>query len=290
MRVESGLQLLVADLGQYCRSLVPLAAHSAALARPDGRRNSFTEATLPIDRLLEDALLGFLRHQPLVGSAFSEESGWHELGDGPLTAVVDPLDGSKNFAMDLGYYATAVALVDEDRRCVAGVVTNLAHGRVFSTIRNGGAFADGRPIRSAGTTLAASDAIFVGLSRTRDELAALTAVAERTNSFRAMGSAALDLCCLAAGHCGLFVDLSSTAKLVDVLASALIAEEAGAAVVTGDGCRVLDVLAEHGHLELETVLGLVRPRIFGFGSEAVAEEALPYLRGFVAARVAGEAS
>ena len=88
----------------------------------------------------------------------------------------------------------------------------------------------------------------MGLSTAPDELRALTALAQQLCSYRAMGCSALDLCCLAAGQIDLFVDLSNTAKAVDVLAAALIAEEAGAVVETLEGVRLIDHLVDQPDL------------------------------------------
>ena len=185
-----------------------------------------------MDLVLDEVLLDFLKSKPYVKSVYSEESGITDLRSTGYTIVLDPLDGTTNFRMGLSYYAMSMAVLDEELNVVGGIVANLASGACFSAIKGHGAWQDGHRL-SASRPRRVSDvnAIFVGLSTDVCELAALAEMARRLKSFRAMGCSALDICCLAAGGCGLFVDLSNTVKLVDILAAALIAEEAGAIVV-----------------------------------------------------------
>ncbi|HZQ29229.1 MAG TPA: arginine--tRNA ligase [Acidimicrobiales bacterium] len=221
--------------------LVRLAAEPPRLGIPSAIHNAFGERCFEIDSVLEGEVVAILARHGGVRQVLSEESGVIPLGVEGCTVVLDPIDGTKNYKMGLSYYALSLAILADNGSVLGGLVLNLATGTQYSAIRGRGAFRNGRRITAgAPKQLSAMDVIFVGLSRTTPELGALSAVAGAVSSFRAMGCAALDLCCLATGNIGLFVDLSNTAKTVDVLAAATIAEEAGALVTTVEGEPILD--------------------------------------------------
>ena len=79
-----------------------------------------------IDLLAEEI---FIKHLSFFGNIYSEECGFvdnKKIDD----IIVDPIDGSDNFASNLPYYGTSVAL-KRDQKCIAAVVVNLANGEVF---------------------------------------------------------------------------------------------------------------------------------------------------------------
>jgi myo-inositol-1(or 4)-monophosphatase len=78
------------------------------------------DTTREIDFLAEGILL---KHLQSFGAMFSEESG--VMGEGEISTVVDPLDGSDNFVSQIPYYGFSVALVEGDTT-KAGFVVNLA--------------------------------------------------------------------------------------------------------------------------------------------------------------------
>jgi myo-inositol-1(or 4)-monophosphatase len=221
--------------------LVKLANEPPRLAIPSATINAFGERCFEIDSVLEGEVVAILARHGGVHQVLSEESGVIPLAPEGCTVVLDPIDGTKNYKMGLSYYAMSMAVLSDQGSVMGGLVLNLAAGAQYSAIRGRGAFRNGRRITAgAPTPVRAVDVIFVGLSREAGELGALSNIASAVSSFRAMGCAALDLCCLATGNIGLFVDLSNTAKTVDVLAAALIAEEAGALVTTLEGAPILD--------------------------------------------------
>ena len=71
----------------------------------------------------------FVKHLSGFGRIESEESG--VIGAGKSTVIIDPLDGSANFASGFPYYGTSVALLDADGRLEAAQVCNLASGDIF---------------------------------------------------------------------------------------------------------------------------------------------------------------
>lgn len=79
-----------------------------------------------IDLLAEDI---FIKHLSCFGNIYSEECGFIDNKKND-NIIIDPIDGSDNFASNLPYYGTSVAL-KRDGKCIAAVVVNLANGEIF---------------------------------------------------------------------------------------------------------------------------------------------------------------
>jgi myo-inositol-1(or 4)-monophosphatase len=161
-----------------------------------------------------------------------------DAGDGSAIVVVDPLDGSTNAARHVPWYATALCLVDGGRPTVA-MVANHATGDVFTAVRGGGAWRNGR--RCAPTAVTDLGAAIVGVS-------GLPTHHYGWAQFRALGASAPDICNVACGITDAWCDMHDHHGVWDYLASVLIAEEAGCAVGEVDDRElcVLDHTARRG--------------------------------------------
>lgn len=169
---------------------------------------------------------GFLGEESgAVGSAGDDAAG----ATSGVTWVVDPIDGTVNFLYGLPQYAVSVAARRGDE-VVAGVVVNVASGEVWAAVLGGGATCDGRPLVVAGAppldrTLVATGFSYDAGVRARQAVA--TAVLLRTvRDIRRLGSAALDLCAVAAGRVDAYVE--EGLHPWDMAAGGLVATEAGA--------------------------------------------------------------
>ena len=149
----------------------------------------------------------------------SEESGRHG-GDGPLTIVLDPLDGSTNASRRLPWYATSLCALDDNGPRVA-VVVNLASGVRYQAVRSGGATRDGRIITP--TDCASLHSAVVGLNGYPGRHLGWL-------QYRAMGAAALDLCAVADGGLDAYLDCTGGLAPWDYLGGWLVCAESGASV------------------------------------------------------------
>ena len=91
-----------------------------------GERGAGGDVSLRADLLAEEI---FVRHLGSFGTIESEESGL--VGEGDSRIIIDPLDGSSNFASGFPYYGTSVALLDDTGRLREAQVCNLANGDLF---------------------------------------------------------------------------------------------------------------------------------------------------------------
>ncbi|HET7604300.1 MAG TPA: inositol monophosphatase family protein [Gemmatimonadales bacterium] len=159
--------------------------------------------------------------------------------------IVDPIDGTTNFLHGYPTYAVSVAAA-VDGILAAGVVVHVPDGRIFHAVRGQGAFCDDTPIRVSsitdpGQALIGTGFPFKDLSGMDRYVDQFRRVALATAGIRRPGSAALDLCSVAAGEYDAFWELSLSAW--DIAAGTLIVREAGGRVTDDTG---RDTGIEHG--------------------------------------------
>lgn len=163
----------------------------------------------------------------LTGAGFrvvSEESG--VTGDGELTVVVDPIDGSTNCDHGIPFFATSLAVM-RGSELVAGLVMNQATGTVFEGERGAGAYRDGNAIQPSGQR---------DFSRSITSFSGLPARHLGWAQYRSLGAASLEICLVADGSLDVYgVAQFSALNPWDYLAGLLIVREAGAFAADYDG-------------------------------------------------------
>ncbi|MPY58462.1 inositol monophosphatase [Streptomyces spongiae] len=181
------------------------------------------------DEKVEAHVRAVLRREFPDWGITGEEYGVEEAAPGAPHWLIDPVDGTTNYAHGLGWCSFSLGLAEPDGAPLLGVVADPWRGEVFTAVRGGGAHLNGEPIRAADhTTLTghvfltewAAHAHWPGLD------ALLTELAARHCTARVMGSTALSLAQVAAGR-------ATAAAIgefhpVDGLPALLIATEAGA--------------------------------------------------------------
>ncbi len=146
--------------------------------------------------------------------------------------IVDPLDGTTNYAHGFPMFCVSIAL-EIDGRVDVGVVYDPMRDELFTATRGGGAHLNGKPIKVSAETELGESLIATGFPydlRTSDvnNLDHWNAMIFKTRAVRRAGSAALDLCYTAMGRFDGFWELKLHPW--DVAAGALIVEEAGGKV------------------------------------------------------------
>lgn len=181
------------------------------------------------------------------GDGFLGEEGASAPSTSGVEWVVDPIDGTVNFLYGIPSYAVSIA-ASAGGRVVAGVVVNVESGERFTATLGGGAFLDGRPLRVPSEEPApplSQRLVGTGFSYVVDvkvlQTAAVSALLHEVRDIRRIGSAALDLCSVAAGRLDGYVEEGLNPW--DVAAGGLVATESGALLEThpgvgGGGCVV----------------------------------------------------
>lgn len=182
------------------------------------------------EALLRDRLAVLRPGEPVLGE---EQGGSHDSGDGALTWVLDPIDGTVNFVYGIETYAVSVG-VQRNGRSVAGAVANVPTGALYSAavghgaqVQRGGVTT---ALRTSATTELSMSLVGTGFSydaeQRRRQAEILTSVLPAVRDIRRLGSCALDLCMVAAG--GLDAYYENGVHVWDWAAGGLIAAEAGA--------------------------------------------------------------
>lgn len=169
-------------------------------------------------------------------SFIAEESG-RSVGNGDCTWIIDPLDGTTNFAHGLPYFCVSVGL-EQDGKLIAGAIYNPMMNEFFYAEAGKGAQCNGQPIKIS-RAKSLKDALLVcGLPyrrrKNRTQTIELTQkIAYKSYALRYPGAVAMDLANLAAGR----FDGALYAGVAwwDVAAGIVIASEAGAQAVNFSG-------------------------------------------------------
>jgi myo-inositol-1(or 4)-monophosphatase len=192
------------------------------------RKSSRTDLTTTSDRASE-ALVREALARARPGDALLAEEGGETAGSTGLTWVVDPLDGTTNFVYDYPAWAVSIAAVREGR-ALAGVVHDPGRGETFAAAAGAGATLNGRLLRLAPPPPLAEALVATGFGYSSErralQAALLPTVLPAVRDLRRGGSAALDLCYLAAGRVDAFYEAGL--QPWDRAAGLLVAAEAGA--------------------------------------------------------------
>lgn len=209
-----------------------------------------TEVDVAVERMFR-ALVAerFPDHQVLA----EEMGGAAEAPPGPCW-VFDPIDGTTNFAHGLPIFCASLALEIGGVADVAAVY-DPNRKELFTAERGGGAFLNGKPLRVSSATTLVDAMLVTGFPydvHTRvDEIVGLfAAFVGQVRAVRRLGSAAIDLCYVAAGRMDGFWERDL--KPWDIAGGALIVVEAGGRITNMEGqpftSRGGHVLATNGHL------------------------------------------
>ena len=205
-------------------------------------------------------------HERYPGHAIlAEESGVTESRDNTKVRwVIDPLDGTTNFAHQYPFYCVSIA-VEENGVVTCGAVYDPCRDEMFSAARGAGAFVNGEQLRVSDVDKLSHALLLTGFpydfrERIEIPLGLFRGFLMESQAVRRGGSAALDLCHMAAGRCDGFWELKL--QPWDTAAGSVIAEESGARITDfTDGPFAIykkEILASNGriHEEMLAVLKL----------------------------------
>jgi myo-inositol-1(or 4)-monophosphatase len=197
-----------------------------------GALNLVTEA----DVASEKEAVGILKRRFPGASILAEESG-EERGESRSRFIIDPLDGTTNFAHGYPVFAVSIAY-EEGNSVLAGVVYDPVREELFTAARGRGAFLNGRKLTVTSARDLGSALLVTGFPYDlKEDLTGNLELFHRfmgaSRAIRRDGSAALDLCYVAAGRFDGFWE----EKLGpwDTAAGALMVEEAGGRVTDLSG-------------------------------------------------------
>lgn len=219
--------------------------------KPEGVHNLVTQMDVASERLIKEMISA-----KVEGARFlAEESGGTE-DLGPLTWVIDPIDGTVNYAHGIPIYCVSIAAVEHGEP-VVGVIYNPNLDELFTARAGGGAYLNGARLTVSETSSVEQSFLVTGFPYNVSEnpygcIDSFVELMKLGIPIRRLGSAALDLAYVAAGRFDGFWEVNLNAW--DVAAGALLVKEAGGRVDTyapepAPGILVTDrLLATNGRL------------------------------------------
>lgn len=189
-----------------------------------------------VDHQSEKFLLGEIRKDFSDHHIFSEESGIIQ-GNAEHVWYIDPIDGTVNYAHHIPIFCVSIGYAFQGELTVGGVYDPM-RDEMYLAERGKGATLNGRPLRVSGATELQRSLLVTGFpydawDTPQDNFANFVKFGKISQGVRRLGSAALDLCYVAAGRFDGFWEMALNPW--DVAAGGLIAEEAGARVTSVKG-------------------------------------------------------
>ncbi len=256
------------DLAPYKQTAISAAYKAADILRSRFgnisriHKKDAVEIVTEADTESEKVIISTIRDRFPDHSILSEESGIKD-GNDEFRWVIDPLDGTVNFAHQLPIFCISIGLTYWND-IVLGVVLNPVDGQLYTALSGQGAKLNGRSIQVSKSAAVSESLLVTGFPYHLNEI--FEPIMTRygnclraSQAVRRLGSAALDLCYVACGRFEGFWE--QRLKPWDTAAGALIASEAGATVTTfsnqpyqlGDQ----EILVTNGHIH-EEMLGLLK--------------------------------
>ncbi len=247
-RLRTVAETLAAEAATFvrCRRTEVFGAHAGAAARGSVRAKStptdpVTVVDTETERLLRDRLAKLRPGDLILGEEGGGPTGAPESGAArhdTVTWVLDPIDGTVNFVYGIPAYAVSIG-AQVDGVSVAGAVADVVGGRVYSAASGLGAYVTDEQGTHALRCTAVQDLSDLSMAllgtgfgysvrRRATQAALLAKVLPVVRDVRRIGSAALDLCMVAAGRLDAYYEHGL--QVWDAAAGALIAAEAGARV------------------------------------------------------------
>jgi myo-inositol-1(or 4)-monophosphatase len=217
-----------------------------------------TEVDLACEHMCREVIGDHFPDHVVLG----EEMGAGE-GASAYRWIFDPVDGTTNYAHGLPIYCSSLAL-EINGVAEVGAIFDPSRQELFTAERGVGAFLNGQPLRVSGCAALGDGLLVTGFpydvaARGPELVAFFGFMIERARAVRRLGSAALDLCYVAAGRFDGFWE--AHLKHWDIAAGVLIVQEAGGLVTSMDGEAIdpaaPNLLATNGQIH-EQILATVR--------------------------------
>ena len=223
-----------------------------------------------IDIIAEDKLINILKNAPVLSYIVSEEVGELKLGKGTKRSIdlteelrrddlteeerpkfiflVDPIDGTSNAIKEIPAYGISIAVANVPEGRVAtlndvelGFISNFGNGNFFEAEKGKGCWLNNEEVNPS-NVVNLSELTLGGFTKSRTSAA--SKLVDNARRMRVLGSVVLELSYVASGRYDAFLDLRGS-RIIDIAASKLIVEEAGAIITDKYGEKLNNKLSIH---------------------------------------------
>jgi myo-inositol-1(or 4)-monophosphatase len=207
-------------------------------------KTNITDMVTEIDKKSEAAVINFIKKEFPSHAVLAEESGEHKSSSDYLW-VIDPLDGTTNFAHGLPIFAVSIG-VQKNGKIICGVVYDVMKDEIYSSEIGSGSFRNGQKLQVSTNDDLRKSMLVTGFPydiQVNPDFAIerFAAFLKTSRAVRRLGSAALDMCYVAAGVFDGFWEVHLHPW--DMCAGKLIIEEAGG-VVTNFAGEEIDIYSK----------------------------------------------
>lgn len=223
-----------------------------------------------IDIIAEDKLVNILKNAPVMSYIISEEVGELKLGKGTKRSInlteelrrddiedeerpkfiflVDPIDGTSNAIKEIPAYGISIAVADVPEGRIAtlddvqlGFISNFGNGNFFEAEKGKGCWLNNERVQPS-DVVNFSKMTLGGF--TKSGTSSASKLVDSARRMRVLGSVVLELSYVASGRYDAFLDLRGS-RIIDIAASKLIVEEAGAIITSKHGEKLNNKLSIH---------------------------------------------
>jgi len=194
-----------------------------------------------IDKKAEAAIIKFINKEYPGHNILAEESGVQP-GNSNYTWVIDPLDGTTNFAHGLPIFSVSIG-IQKDGKTIIGVIYDVMNNRMYSAELGSGAYGNGQKLGVSRNSNLEHSLLVTGFpydikNNPNRTIEKFNAFLLQARGVRRLGSAAIDFCYIGAGVFDGYWEVHLNPW--DVCAGILIVEEAGGKVTKFDG-KICDI-------------------------------------------------
>jgi len=206
------------------------------------------------DHAAEQLIISHIRARFPMHRFLAEEQGHIEPSPSPYLWVIDPLDGTTNFAHGYPAYCVSIGL-EYQGRCILGVVVDPSRDELFTATEGSGAQLNGQTISVSETSILGASLLVTGFAydireTARNNLDHFAKFALKAQGLRRTGSAALDLCYVAAGRFDGFWEVRLNPW--DMAAGSVIVQQAKGQLTDFSGAELSiygqELVASNGHI------------------------------------------
>lgn len=207
-------------------------------------KSNIYDVVTRVDKECEQYIIEAIERTYPTHGVLGEESGDHHT-ESEYVWVIDPLDGTNNFSQGLPIFTVSIGLKRNNQR-IMGVVYAPYFNELFSAHLGGGAYLNGKQLHVSTKNTLSQSVLGTGFPYDKDvnsdnNASNLASILPSIRGIRRMGSAAYDLCCVAAGFLDGYWELAL--QEWDMCAGALIVHEAGGEITYFRDNRGISLIA-----------------------------------------------